>query len=290
MPPDQPAKSNRLPPGWLEQDDTRRLVLGELATRRQRRRAQRRRALAGAAAGLVLASMAVLQWRRTEPVPPPAASAPLAAGRETLPDGSVVLRKDDAQLAYDFSGPQRRVALHRGTAHFEVARDPARPFVVTAGAIAVRAVGTAFTVEFESGAVEVLVTEGRVAVNRAAGADATDSPVVEAGQGVVVTTDPAAPAARPELRRLAEAEWEAKLAWRTRRLEFDRTPLAEAIRQLNTHNRVQFELADPALADVRLSGVVRADRIEGVIRLLEDDCGVRAERRDDARIVLRRAD
>lgn len=41
------------------------------------------------------------------------------------------------------------------------ARDPARPFVVTAGLVAVCAVGTEFAVQFAPGEVDVLVTEGR---------------------------------------------------------------------------------------------------------------------------------
>ena len=45
----------------------------------------------------------------------------------------------------------------------------------------------------------------------------------------------------------------------------------------------------PALAGAKLSGVIRADRIAGVVRLLEEECGVRVERTGDARIVLHRA-
>lgn len=288
MPSDPSVESGRLPPGWLERADTRSLILGELAARRHHRRTRRRRILASAAGLLVLAGLAVLRLPPTESEPSMAAVA-TAPAREILPDGSLVFRKGDAELAYDFSGRERRVELRRGTVHFDVAKDPMRPFVVTAGAVAVRAVGTAFSVEFDSASVEVLVTEGKVAVAPAADAHAADCPVVEAGRGVMITTDPAAPAMRPTLLPMPAAAWEGKLAWRARQLEFDRTPLAEAIRQLNAYNRVQFVLEDPTLTEVRLSGVLRADRIDGVIRLLEEDCGVQADRRDDARIVLRRA-
>ncbi len=48
--------------------------------------------------------------------------------------------------------------LEAGEAHFAVAPDAARPFVVRVGGVAVRAVGTAFNVRYAAdGAVEVTV-------------------------------------------------------------------------------------------------------------------------------------
>jgi transmembrane sensor len=61
------------------------------------------------------------------------------------------------------------VVLERGEAHFQVAKNPARPFVVVARGVEIRAVGTAFSVGLESTRVEVLVTEGQVAVETASG-------------------------------------------------------------------------------------------------------------------------
>ena len=54
--------------------------------------------------------------------------------------------------------------LVRGEAHFVVAADASRPFVVSAGAVSVRAVGTEFVVRYSAREIGVLVTEGRVAV------------------------------------------------------------------------------------------------------------------------------
>jgi transmembrane sensor len=283
---DSPRSPDRLPPGWLGQAETKQLVLAELA-QRTARRTRRRRALAGGAAALALAvASAAFTWHRGADAPPgTAATAALPApARETLPDGSVVERKGDAAYAVEFGATVRRVVLTRGTAHFEVARNPARPFVVVAGEVSVRAVGTAFSVEYRADRIEVLVIEGRVAV---APGSAPATPV-DAGHGVRV-----APAAGPEapasVQPIGAAELEAALAWRVRPVEFSGTPLAEAIAILNRHNRVQFSLADPALARIRLSGVLRADQTAGVLRLLEDEFGVRAERRGDTEIVLHRS-
>src|SRR5258706_3413361 len=54
----------------------------------------------------------------------------------------------------------REVALTRGEAWFKVAHDVRRPFIVSAGRIRVRAVGTAFSVRRHDDGADVQVTEG----------------------------------------------------------------------------------------------------------------------------------
>lgn len=84
--------------------------------------------------------------------------------RVALADGSMVELNSASEIQVTFGATERRVRLVRGEAHFTVAKNPARPFWVEAGGMAVRAVGTAFNVKLGGENVEVLVTEGRVAV------------------------------------------------------------------------------------------------------------------------------
>jgi transmembrane sensor len=286
MRPDPASDSSRLPPGWLERPDTQALVLRELAARRKRRLRRFIAVTAAAAAVAVLGVFAARPWQPAAASAPTLASLP-APGREILPDGSIIVRRGPAEITVTYGADARRITLARGTAHFDVARDPARPFIVTAAGVTVRAVGTAFSVGVGSGEVEVLVTEGRVAVAEADVAEPMPPALVEAGRGVIVERR-ATPAEAPRsVRDVPSTDLEARLAWRVRILDFSQTPLDVVVRQLNAHNRVQFALGDPALAGVRLSGLIRADRIDGVIHLLEQDCGVQAERVDDSTILLR---
>ena len=55
----------------------------------------------------------------------------------TLSDGSVVELNATAEIAVDFSAARRDVRLVRGEAHFSVAKDASRPFVVSAGGVQV---------------------------------------------------------------------------------------------------------------------------------------------------------
>ncbi|MBL9202754.1 MAG: FecR domain-containing protein [Opitutaceae bacterium] len=277
---------------WVAAQGAGESVFARVAARERRRRG--RRAAFGAVAGLVVAAGAAWRWGPVQVSPGTAAPAPArhaAAGRQTLPDGSAVDLRHDAQILVAFEGIIRRVVLERGEAHFSVAKDPAKPFVVVAGGVAVRAIGTAFSVQFGATTVEVIVSEGRVAVEPAppTSASAAMPPPayahLTAGHRVVVplvAPPPLLPVETMNARDLA-----ARLAWRVPRLEFAATPLADAVAALNRHTAVPLVLADPSLGTLELSGSIRADNTDSVLHLLAAEFGIRAERRTDA-IVLRR--
>ena len=79
-----------------------------------------------------------------------------------------------------------------------------------------------------------------------------------------------------------------RLAWLSTQLEFSTTPLTEAVALMNRHNRLQFVIGDPSLADVRLSGFIRADNAAEFAQFLEAGFHIRTERRGENQIVLRR--
>jgi len=147
------------------------------------------------------AALAVIHWTR-EPAatPRPPVSSPAVAEslqltpikERTLVDGSTIRLNRGAQVAVEFSPAERRVRLERGEAAFEVAKDAARPFVVVAGGVAVRAVGTAFNVRLDSIAVEVLVTAGLVSVAPGEGQRTTEHGALTMDHGPQ-TTDHRAP-------------------------------------------------------------------------------------------------
>jgi len=272
-------------------------VLGQLAHRARQRR--QRRTVALGVASLVLLVGAGLGWQASRPPPDLRSSAAVSAvvllpSIQSLPDGSVAELRDGAEITVEFTDAQRRVVLRRGEVYFRVVKNPARPFVVAAGGVEVRAVGTAFSVDFGQSAVEVLVTEGKVSVattaRKSAPAGATQpmpEPLfVDAGHGLTVLTS-----ARPkqaERRPVSDADLQSRLAWRSPRLEFSGTPLIEAVALINRHNRVQFTIDDPELARTRVSGIFGAVNTAAFVRLLESSFDVQSERRGADEIILRR--
>lgn len=203
--------------------------------------------------------------------------------RLTLEDGSVVELNRGGKIEPTFTPGERRVRLVHGEAHFTVTKNPARPFVVEAGTVAVRAVGTAFDVRRAAASVEVLVTEGKVRVERPALASPTP---LEKGERAVVDTRSGT--AQPVVTRVTPADIERTLDWEGVRLEFTELPLSEVVTEFNLRNRQQLAIGDAMAGRLRVTGSnFRADNVEGFVRLLEQSFGVTADRRADGTIVLR---
>jgi len=267
-------------------------MVRELARRRRRRAAVVGATLALAACVLLLFA---LSPRSAAPAVPAASAAPVIvrATDRQLEDGSRVTVQPDAAIAVRYSAARREVQLLQGEALFTVEPDPARPFVVIADQVEVRAIGTAFAVRTGARAVAVLVTAGQVTVaptEAGSGpvvAGGTTPIVVEAGRELALTLSAGAwdQAARPA--RLSEEEINRRLAWRQPRMHLAGTTLADAVAALNRENRVQIVIADPLLRRLQLTGVYRLDDAEGFVRLLETHFGASIERRPDHTLVIR---
>jgi transmembrane sensor len=207
----------------------------------------------------------------------------------TLPDGSTVELNFGAEITLDFTPEKRGIRLLRGEALFVVAKNSARPFVVTAGTVEVRAVGTAFAVRHESKHVNVIVTAGRVAVDRVEEMSASGavSPIkaepvyLDVGRQVEVPMV-FVEMPRLQIREVTTAELAAALAWRDKRIEFADTPLPDAVKLFNRHNRVQLSITNQALFRRSITGVFWTDDPEGFVRLLETGFEISADRSGDA--------
>ncbi|MDO8543043.1 MAG: FecR domain-containing protein [Opitutaceae bacterium] len=251
-------------------------------TARKRRRLSYVFATAGVAAAAVIALGVFLPVARvTEQSPVTIAMRP---DRQTLADGSIVELKAGAEIALSFSPDARRVRLLHGEALFNVAKEATRPFFVIAGHVEVRAVGTAFAVRHDMKEVAVLVTEGRVAVERhnlgASSIATTPEPkptYLGAGDRLVVPADLPATAAVAVTTMTAQ-QVASNLAWRGQRVEFTGTTVGEALTMFNHQNRLQLSVADPAIARLQITGIFWADDPEGFVRLLENGMNVRGDR------------
>ncbi len=248
-----------------------------------------------AAAAVAFLALGAWQWSRVAAPPAPTTElySTTVGGYErvTLSDGSVLQLNDHTEVRVDFTDAERRLHLLRGQAHFTVAKNKARPFVVTTASVAVRAVGTAFDIRVGHSEVEVLVTEGVVQLDRASPdarlADRASTPpsLVAAGWRAMVPHDTTAPS---NLEPIDAAGVREALSWQGPRLVFVETPLSEVIAQFNRRNRTQISLADPSLADLPVGGSFRADNVEAFVRLLASSGDISFELVGD-RFVLRKA-
>jgi len=264
-----------------------RSAIAQRRSQAARRPNRTRRSVAWAAAAAVLLVIGTALWIYREP----ADRYVTGIGEQrTVPlaDGSVVTLNTATEIRLAFSPQRRDVELVSGQANFEVAKDPTRSFVVTAGDRAVRAVGTQFDVYKTGDKVTVTLIEGKVAV-----IPNESPPVVAAGAASATPEEIVLTAGEQLSYGLKAGTVERKSAdiprveaWRARKLDFNDTPLTEAIAEANRYSGTQIVLEAPELKDARISGRFDAGRNDLFVEGLQGYFRFRVEQTSDHRIVL----
>lgn len=72
---------------------------------------------------------------------------------------------------------------------------------------------------------------------------------------------------------------ERRTLWREGMLAFDNTPLSEAAADVTRQTGVRIRFTDPALAELRVGGLVRANDVDAFLALLRDNLAIDAEQR-----------
>lgn len=207
----------------------------------------------------------------------------------TLADGSIVDLAPNSRLRVRLQAQRRLVSLDLGEALFHVARNPRRPFIVTADNTSVRAVGTAFDVARRAGGVAVTVVEGRVSVTT----QAAVNPRLEAGRGGVsinlsldANQQVVVSSSTGDATLVRQVQGDEEVAWTTGQLDFDNEPVAEVASRFNAYNQTQIRVLDPALAARRISGSFRATDPDSFVAFIKSVTGVTIVRQDRDLIVL----
>lgn len=213
-----------------------------------------------------------------------------------LSDGSRMSMDAATVLKVRYTHQDRRIWLERGRARFEVARNPLRPFSVTAGNEVVVATGTAFSVELVQKQVRVVLYEGHVAVldrgdgsvRRTVAVGARRLPadqVLRPGRELVLpATSHGGPAAAAAA-TVAPADPVRSLSWEAGQLVFEDEPLGLVVERMNRYTARPLSVGDAAAARVRVSGVFMAGDTEALMQGLKVAFGVQARVERD-RIVL----
>lgn len=232
------------------------------------------------AGGIALISILLLGSRWL----PDSASEPLqsfatAVGeiREVvLPDGSRLVLDSSSRVEAHFTPSRRLLTLRDGRARFSVAHE-SRPFVVRAASNEVIATGTVFDVSLLQDRLAVLLIQGSVEVRRGNGDGVGTVHRLAAGQKLVIANG--SPAVNQRATR-------GEMLWPTRMLEFDETPLREAVALVNRYSRVQLTFGDERIGNLRVSGAYRAGDVTGFARSLAAAFHLQLDARPDGTLVL----
>lgn len=252
---------------------------------------------------IVLASAAAFAWNRWYP------SYTTDVGEQrtiTLADGSTVELDSASRISVHFTARHRGVELTRGQALFHVMRNPARPFIVSAGRVRVRDVGTQFDVYRKRTATVVTVLEGEVAITPRSALEEAALPqpklstpresdradtdnlalrgvrpiLLSAGQQLTVTL-------RKETETVS-ADLAAATAWTRHDLVFTDAPLSEVAEEFNRYSTRRLVIADPQAGKLRISGVFSSADPTLLLRFLSKQSDIDVEEDGDAIRISRR--
>ncbi len=197
--------------------------------------------------------------------------------RVPLADGSSAAINSASQLTVRLSERQRDVQLTQGEAWFRVAKDARRPFVVEAGSVRVRAVGTAFSVRRHPNGADVIVSEG-IVEGWASGADG-HRVRLSAGQRAFIADNSAITVEKEDL-----ADADRALAWREGFIDLAGMSVSAAVADFNRYNMRKLVLDDPALGSEQIDGIFRTDDPEGFAHAVGRIFGARIDMSDAAKI------
>ncbi|MDR6530266.1 transmembrane sensor [Caulobacter rhizosphaerae] len=188
-----------------------------------------------------------------------------------LADGSTVVLDTDSQVAVRLTGAQRDIRLGRGQALFDVAHDGRRPFVVTAGAASIKALGTRFDVRREARGAIVTLVRGAVEVRQGGAAEPPQVWRLAPGQRVATQV----PAPRP-----SPVDVDTATSWASGRLVFRAVPLRAAVAEFNRYERHKIEVADGPVGDELISGVFAVGDSDTFVGSMADLHDLTIERSD----------
>ncbi len=233
---------------------------------------------AAAAAVALLVAWAGIQFLSSPaPIPQITQASQTEAVDLALSDGSDISLKPEAEISYPeaFDAAERPVELKKGEAYFAVAKDSTRPFKVAAGEIEVKVLGTEFSVAIDSveRQVQVTVAEGKVEVS-----NKLEKVVLRAGEQAIAMME------KRGLRKLSKPDLNA-IAWKTRKLNFKRTPLKEAIERINELYDTPVRLANPNSVPCDWTANFNNESLETVLMLMQETLKVRQENQNDTIII-----
>ncbi|HEX2629164.1 MAG TPA: FecR domain-containing protein [Chitinophagaceae bacterium] len=208
--------------------------------------------------------------------------------RTILPDGSIVWLNAGSRIEYDpsFNGQRREVKLF-GEAYFDVVKNPARPFIVHAGGIDIKVLGTAFNVKSypEEDSVETTLIHGLVELTRTG--DKKQTPIyLRPNQKIVLPV--AGKTNTTEVKKLSTERIDPSLsisvnlldstlkenerfetAWMYNRLEFRGDSFLQLARKMERWYNIIIHFEDEAAKALMFNGSIENESVEQAFKALQ---------------------
>jgi len=229
-----------------------------------------------------LVAVAILPQWLSAPADPVGVDYTTVTGQQRsvqLADGSSILLDTDSEVTVRYSARTRRVDLLQGRAQFSVQGNHAWPFVVHAGHGTVTAVGTQFQVRLDNRSTDVVLLKGKLAIATQAPDGSSQQASLIGGQGLRFDQD--GQISPVHALDLAQAQ-----GWTQGRLIVHDWRLPQLLAEMNRYSETKLEIGDPALQDIRISGVFRTNDPQTFLKVMRQGWAIRARRVSDTQLVL----
>lgn len=194
----------------------------------------------------------------------------------TLADGSQIELNTNTVLRAADSGTARKVWLDRGEAYFRVKHDAAHPFEVIVAGQRITDLGTEFNVRTDGDRLKIAVVQGKVRFDGKSGGAHT-----ELLPGDVAVAE----ASKLSLTRLPAPELASRLSWRSGKLMFHHTPLAQVAAEFNRYNSQQVIVTDQQARTLTINGTFATNDVNAFARIAQSVLGLRVENRGQAIVI-----
>ncbi|MEL6304046.1 MAG: FecR domain-containing protein [Bacteroidota bacterium] len=158
----------------------------------------------------------------------------------TLADGTIVHLNSESQLKFPEQFTEtERVVYFEGHAHFDVARNEKKPFIIYTKTSKTQVLGTSFDIrtKAEYNEAEIIVTSGKVSFS-----DRGDTKNM-----AILTLDKRAVLNSGKAIQIADVDAEKLTAWKTSQLLFEKATLAEIIKVIEPWYNIQVNVVNSNL-------------------------------------------
>lgn len=193
-----------------------------------------------------------------------------------LSDGSKVSLNTHSKIIVNYSKDHRNIHLLYGEAQFDVAKDKTRPFTVNTGSKSFTALGTIFNIQKNNELdMELIVSEGKVLVsdhhdrNTLATLIENESKkhdskmIVTDGEKTIIENK-----RQQNTVKLSHSQAEQELSWQQGMLIFKGETLRQALSEVSRYTKVQFEIANDEVSNIKIAGYFKAGDINGLLESL----------------------
>lgn len=230
------------------------------------------RILFPAAAAAVVLALAWAGWRFTQHMGKAAkhhhvCSAPAGKSRITLPDGTQVWLNSNSRLTYDEHsfGRQNRELTLSGEAFFDVAQNGDHPFIIHAGKVDIRVLGTAFNVKAYTtdSMVATTLIRGKIAVSFR-----EQTLVLQPEEKLTIPLTTIAPVIRQHLQKDNSGAI-ADISWMHNKLVFDNNTFAVLSEKMKDWYGVTIHFESNDVAQLRFTGIIDTEQIDEALQILQ---------------------